>query len=112
MAGSVVARARSGEEDANDCAVWRREAWEVAGVCTWEVGEIEGREVVHVLSIIGRGERPEVECVLFGFVPCWLERGVAAGLGDDEKVDKWLGAHGRFMRDWFWKQWKAFKEVG
>ena len=62
-------------------------------------------------AVVGRGERPEVECVLFGFVPCWLERGVAEGLRDDGEVDKWLRAHGRFIRDWFWKQWKAFRDV-
>ena len=61
-------------------------------------------------SIIGRGDRPEVECVLFGFVPCWLERGVAGRLRDDTMMDKWLRAHGKFVKGWFWEQWKGFRD--
>ena len=59
--------------------------------------------------VVGGEERPEVECIIFGFVPCWLEREVAAAFGDDDKVTQWLRAHGKFVKQWFWRQWKDFK---
>ena len=62
------------------------------------------------VQVVGEGGEREVECVIFGFVPEWLARGVEQALGDDEQVDEWLKSHGGFMKKWFWGQWKEFRE--
>ena len=62
------------------------------------------------VEVVGGGDIREVECVIFGFIPVWLVRGVERALKDEEKVAEWLRRHGAFMKQWFWKQWREFRE--
>ena len=31
-------------------------------------------------------------------------------LGEEGQVEEWLRKHGAFMKRWFWRQWKEFRE--
>jgi hypothetical protein len=60
--------------------------------------------------VVGRASERETECILFGFIPEWLARGAEEAIGDEGQVEEWLKKHGAFMKKWFWRQWKEFRE--
>ena len=60
--------------------------------------------------VVGEASERETECILFGFIPEWLARGAEEAIGEEDQVEKWLRKHGAFMKRWFWRQWKEFRE--
>ena len=81
-----------------------------------EIGEIV-RELRKRLLVRRNGsfrstarvDRRAVECVVFGFVPGWLSEEATRHTKDEDEYDQWLRRHGRFMKKWFWQQWRDFK---
>jgi len=64
------------------------------------------------IKVVGTASAQEVECILFGFIPTWLVEGVAEAAESEDAVHRWLRAHGKFMKAWFWKRWRLFKGGG